>query len=101
GIDCIRPTQDDQKTVMRIIYDDIKNGRDPDVEAFLAVSERLRDAGADVLILGCTELSLIKKHYPLPPYFIDSLDVLAASTIAACGKTPIGFDFSLGGETSV
>ena len=101
GIDCIRPTLEDQKSIMRIIYDDIKNGRDPDVDTFLAVSARLRDAGADVLILGCTELSLIKKHYPLPPYFIDSLDVLAASTITACGKTPVGFDFSLGEETSV
>jgi phosphatidylserine/phosphatidylglycerophosphate/cardiolipin synthase-like enzyme len=80
---------------VRIIYDDIKNGKTPDVDAFLAVSERLRAMGADALILGCTELSLIKKHYRLPPYFIDSLDVLAASTIEACGKTPIGFDFTL------
>lgn len=95
GIDCIRPTQDDQKTVMRIIYDEIKNGRNPDVDAFLAVSERLRRAGADALILGCTELSLIKRQYPLPPHYIDSLDVLAAATISACGKTPVGFDFSL------
>lgn len=95
GIDCIRPAQDDQKTVMRIIYDEIKNGKTPDVDAFLALSERLRSAGADALILGCTELSLIKKQYPLPPYFIDSLDVLAAATISACGKTPIGFDFTL------
>lgn len=95
GIDCIRPTLEDQKTVMRIIYDDIKNGKTPDVDAFLAVSERLRTVGADALILGCTELSLIKKHYRLPPYFIDSLDVLAARAIEACGKTPIGFDFSL------
>ena len=93
GIDCIRPAQDDQKTVMRIIYDEIKNGKSPDVDAFLALSERLRGAGAEALILGCTELSLIKKHYDLPPYFIDSLDVLAAATIEACGKTPIGFDF--------
>ena len=101
GIDCIRPTAEDQKTVMRIIYDDIKNGRDPDVDAFLRVSEHLRGAGADALILGCTELSLIKKQYPLPPYFIDSLDVLAARAITACGKTPVGFDFSLGKETTV
>ena len=95
GIDCVRPSADDQKHVMRIIYDEIKNGKSPDVETFLAVSERLMDAGADALILGCTELSLIKKQYPLPLYYIDSLDVLAASTIAACGKTPIGFDFTL------
>ena len=95
GIDCIRPSGEDQKTVMRIIYDEIKNGKAPDVDAFLAVSKHLLDAGADALILGCTELSLIKRQYPLPPYYIDSLDVLADSTIRACGKTPIGFDFTL------
>lgn len=100
GINCIRPAADDQKTVMRIIYDDIKNGKEPDVAAFLSVSARLRAAGADVLILGCTELSLIKKHYPLPPYFIDSLDVLADATITACGKTSVGFSFTIGEETT-
>lgn len=95
GIDCIRPSAHDQKTVMRIIYDEIKNGKTPDVDAFLSVSAHLLDAGADALILGCTELSLIKRQNALPRHYIDSLDVLAASTIEACGKTPIGFDFSL------
>lgn len=100
GIDCVRPTSDDQKTVMRIIYDEIKNGKAPDVDAFLRISERLLDAGCDALILGCTELSLIKRDYILPPYYIDSLDVLAARVITACGKTPIGFDFTLGTKES-
>ena len=100
GIDCIRPSADGQRTVMRIIYDEIKNGKAPDVDAFLDVSAQLLDAGCDALILGCTELSLIKKHNNLPPYFIDSLDVLAAATISACGKTPIGFDFTLGTKES-
>ena len=95
GIDCIRPSGEDQKNVMRIIYDDIKNGKTPDVDAFLAVSERLRAMGADALILGCTELSLIKRQYSLPKHYIDSLDVLAARAIEACGKTPVGFDFTL------
>ncbi|MBR5869711.1 MAG: amino acid racemase [Clostridia bacterium] len=95
GIDCIRPSVDDQKHIMRIIYDEIKNGKTPDVDTFLTISAHLRAAGADVLILGCTELSLIKKQFSLPPYYIDSLDVLAAATILACGKTPVGFDFSV------
>ena len=95
GIDCLRPDEAGQKTVMRIIYDQIKNGKAPDTNAFLSVAEELRARGADALILGCTELSLIKKYICLPPYFIDSLDVLADSTIRACGKTPVGFDFRL------
>jgi len=95
GIDCIKPDADGQKVVMRIIYDEIKNGKSPDIAAFMSVADTLRKRGAEALILGCTELSLIKKHTSLPPYFIDSLDVLANSTILACGKTPVGFDFSI------
>lgn len=95
GIDCIRPTSDEQEKIMHIIYGQIKNGIAPDVDLFLSVAEALRSRGADALILGCTELSLIKRDNALPPYFIDSLDVLAESTILACGKEPTGFDFSI------
>ncbi len=95
GIDCIKPDKEGQKTVMHIIYEEIKNGKSPDVSAFLSVADTLRALGAEALILGCTELSLIKKYAPLPKDFIDSLDVLANSTILVCGKTPVGFDFSV------
>ncbi|MGM9625213.1 MAG: aspartate/glutamate racemase family protein [Eubacteriales bacterium] len=97
GIDCIRPDEDDQKTVMHIIYDEIKNGKSPDLNAFLTVSTHLRERGADAIVLGCTELSLVKKQYGdrLPHWFLDSLDVLAYATITACGKTAQGFDFTI------
>ncbi len=97
GIDCIRPTKEDQEIIMHIIYGEIKNGKEPDLDAFLSVAAHLRDAGAEALILGCTELSLIKKNYGtyLPHDFVDSLDVLAAATIIACGKKPCGFDLTL------
>ncbi|MBP3919766.1 MAG: aspartate/glutamate racemase family protein [Clostridia bacterium] len=96
-IDCIRPDKEDQSKIMHIIYEEIKHGRQPDMEMFFCVSGHLRTAGAQAIILGCTELSLIKKQYgaTLPRYFIDSMDVLAYATIRACGKTPIGFDFSI------
>ncbi len=97
GIDCIRPSKEDQAAVMHLIYDEIKNGNAPNPDAFLSVSSHLCDMGAEGLILGCTELSLIKKHYgdKLPHLYIDSLDVLAYATILACGKKAKGFDFSI------
>ncbi len=97
GIDCIRPSKEDQAIIMHIIYDEIKNGRAPDPAPFLTISPPLRAAGAEAIILGCTELSLIKKQYPkaLPHIYIDSLDVLAYATILACGKKAKGFDFSI------
>ncbi len=98
GIDCVRPSANDQKTVMQIIYEQIKRGLAPDLDAFCSVIENLRHEGAEAIILGCTELSLIKKQYSVPIYCIDSLDVLAESTIKACGKEPIGFLFPSSGD---
>ena len=92
GIECITPDEDDQKAIMEIIYGDIKLGKHPDMEKFFAVSRRLFDKGAQRIILGCTELSLIKKHVTLPKEYVDSMEVLAKRAIEACGKTAVGFD---------
>ena len=43
-------------------------------------------------ILGCTELSLIKRDEGLGAFYLDSMEVLARNAILAFGKTPIGFD---------
>jgi len=59
------------------------------------VCEALKKRGCERVILGCTELSLIKnKLYP-SELFVDSLELLALAAIKRCGKTPIGFDESL------
>ncbi len=85
-IECILPCDEDQATVMSIIYDRIKEGRPADTDAFFGVVERLKERGAQALILGCTELPLIEKQVKLGPEFIDSLLVLARASILACGK---------------
>ena len=86
GIECIVPNPDDQKTVMHIIYDQIKEGRPADIQAFYGVVNNLKESGAQALILGCTELPLIEKQTHLGPEFVDSLLVLARASILACGK---------------
>jgi aspartate racemase len=95
GLTCIKPTAEEQAVISSIIYDSVKRNKPVDLQAFLSVADSLCARGCEKLVLGCTELSLIKRQYPLPPYYIDSLDVLADSTIRACGKTPVGFDFTL------
>ena len=95
GIEYITPTPDDQAIISHIIYNEIKRGRTPDIEAFRAVSERLLDRGAERLILGCTELSLLNKNFDLGDKYIDSLEVLAYAAIRLCGKEPRGFDSAL------
>ena len=95
SIDVIPLSADEQSTVSSIIFDQIKRGSDPDISAFFSVVDSLRRRGAELIVLGCTELSLIKKRFSLPEYIIDSLELLALSAIVACGKTPTGFDSSL------
>ena len=58
----------------------------------MSVCDALRERGCERIILGCTELSLIKKEFSLSDFFIDSLEVLALAAIKRCGKQPTGFD---------
>ncbi len=89
GIECVTPDAAHQAKVMEIIYSQIKMGKDADMDSFYEISEHLRDVGCERLILGCTELSLIKKQASLDSFYVDSLECLALSTIKACGKTTI------------
>lgn len=92
SIEILPLSTEEQDTVSKIIFEQIKSGQAPDIEAFRSVMSRLRERGAELIVLGCTELSLIKKQYPLPEYVVDSLEILALCAINACGKTPTDFD---------
>lgn len=92
-IETLVPSEEEQKIISRIIYDEIKRGQAPSMEDFMQVAESLRARGCDCIILGCTELSLLKRDGALDDdVFVDSLEVLAYSAIKLCGKTPVGFD---------
>lgn len=95
GIEYLTPDEDGQAIVSHIIYDEIKRGCPPDVKAFTAVVDTLFAQGCERVILGCTELSLLKRHHLSDPRLIDSMEVLALAAILACEKKPIGFDEDL------
>ena len=86
GMKVLLPNAENQQGVMDLIYRDIKANRPPDMELFRKISSDLHGSGAEVIILGCTELSLIKKAYEIGPGFIDALEVLARLAVLACGK---------------
>ncbi len=94
GLTCITPTEKEQAIISQIIFGQIKQNKPVDVDAFLSVVNSLRSRGCEKIVLGCTELSLLKKQGLDDEVFVDSLDVLAYRTILACGKTPIGFPAS-------
>lgn len=96
GITALPPSPEEQKKLNALIYSTIKSGIRPRVEDLERIAAPLRRAGCERLILGCTELSLIKRDCLLDDdLYIDSTEVLALQTILRCGKTPIGFPEAL------
>ncbi len=98
GLTCITPSEEEQAVITDIIFGQIKQNKPVDMTAFHKVVDSLRSRGCEKIVLGCTELSLIKKLGLDDELFVDSLDVLAHRTILACGKTPVGFPSSFVGE---
>lgn len=86
------PSPDDRKELMDIIYKSIKCASAPDTERFNRIVRSLFDDGCDLVVLGCTELSLIPKDDLYNGgKILDSLSVLAKNAITLCGAVPFGF----------
>lgn len=85
GIEVVQPSADGQKHLMNIIYNGIKANMPFAMEDFNAVKKELVDAKAEVIILGCTELSIIHRDYNIGPGFLDVMEVLARKSILLCG----------------
>lgn len=89
GVQPIVPDEETQKLVMSVIYDDVKAGQPVDFMKWQQIMNKMTELGCDRVILGCTELSIVKKELHLDDFYIDSLMVLAESSIKACGYTII------------
>ncbi|WP_298993169.1 aspartate/glutamate racemase family protein [uncultured Pseudokineococcus sp.] len=87
GVRALVPDAAGQAVVTSAIYDGVKAGAAVDLPALLAVAEGLLAQGAEVVLLGCTELSVVAEGAGLldDPRFVDSLDALARSTITRAG----------------
>ena len=86
GLTPIVPNAENQAYVMHIIYKNVKAGLPAEMDRFHAAAKNLRERGAQVIILGCTELSLIKRDAEIGAGFIDELEVLAQQSVLCCGK---------------
>lgn len=87
GIEIVIPDTEHQAKIMSIIYDDIKAGVMPPYKKVKEIKKYfLNTEGAQAVILGCTELSLLKREYELGEGVIDTLDVLAKKSLQMCGK---------------
>ncbi|MBO5279367.1 MAG: aspartate/glutamate racemase family protein [Lachnospiraceae bacterium] len=84
-IECVLPDEKHQAFVMSLIYEDVKAGRPIEPDKFEAVSDYLRRQGAEVMILGCTELSMIKRDYDIGAGYLDAMEILARKAVLLSG----------------
>lgn len=80
------PTPENQKLVMKIIYEGIKDGEPIDYDEFEQVERQFRNEECDCVIMACTELSCFKEQYELSDYFVDAMAEMAKEAISSCGK---------------
>ncbi|WPK13716.1 amino acid racemase [Lysinibacillus louembei] len=81
----ILPNEEVQQQVMSAIYDYVKAGQPVSKELWQPIEEEMLRQQCDLIVLGCTELSIINKELHLGQRYIDSLLVLADAAIIACG----------------
>ncbi len=91
-IAAVVPDAANQAKVMHIIYDNVKAGRPIDRTAVFEVQSFLSNAGAEIILLGCTELSMIKRDLRMTKGFLDVMEVLARSSVMACGTLKTEYD---------
>lgn len=88
SIDYLVLDESRQNDIMDIIYNDIKSGKNANMHKFNKTINYIKDNKCDGVILGCTELSILKNDNNLDDkFYIDSLEILARKTILNCGKT--------------
>ena len=87
GVRWIHPGESEQKSLMHLIYGVVKASRpmEPEKERWDAILDTLRGQGADLFILGCTELPVLAGVLPSEGPFLDPTDELAKAAIRFCG----------------
>lgn len=86
GMKVVLPSKEKQEMVMHLIYNNVKAGRRIDMERFEQIEQELHEQGAEVIILGCTELSMISRDEKIGHGYLDAMEVLAKTAVLQCGK---------------
>ena len=86
GVEVVTPSDEEQVAITNLIYRGVKAGDyGYDTTDAQAVMERLLERGAEILILGCTELPLAMEMYDLDFATCDPTMELARGVIIAAG----------------
>ena len=83
AIQVIVPNEEDRDHVHRVIYSELCLGivREPSRSAYQGVIDRLRQRGAEGIILGCTEIAMLVSASDSPVPIFDTTRLHAASAV--------------------
>jgi aspartate racemase len=83
GLEYVRPNAEERGEINRIIMDELVYGifRPEAVTSHQQVIGRMRDAGCDAVVLGCTEIPLIMNDENSPLPVLDSTRLLAQAAV--------------------
>jgi aspartate racemase len=86
GLNVLTPDEPDRTLIHRVIYEELVLGiiHEPSRQAYFEAIDRLAAAGAEAIILGCTEISLLVKpgDTALPLFDTTYLHAAAAVSMA-------------------
>jgi len=70
GLEVLIPEKDDRQIINNIIFSELVKGivKESSKNEYLRIMNKLKEQGAEGIILGCTELGLLIKEYDLPLY---------------------------------
>jgi aspartate racemase len=83
SLECVRPSLEERERINRIIMDELVRGifRPESVAYFQQVIGRMKAAGCDAVVLGCTEIPLIMNDENSPLLTLDSTRLLARAAL--------------------
>lgn len=83
GLSWLRPEPDEREEIDRLIFDELVRGvlRPGAVARFQAVMQRMKEAGCDGAVLGCTEIPLLMSDANSPLPTLDSTRLLARAAL--------------------
>ncbi|MCM1542162.1 MAG: amino acid racemase [Blautia sp.] len=86
GLELVLPETGAQEDIMHIIYENVKANRPVEMERFNRAAQQLKDRGAEVILLGCTELSVVEENCDIGPGYLDVMRLLAKGAVERCGR---------------
>ena len=97
GIEAVLPDSGEEDIISKIIFEEIKQGREADREKLFWVMDRMMERGADKCLIACTDLSAglgnnkrVSTDGDMESVqrgkYIDLMDVLALAAVRNCCK---------------